>query len=250
MPDPPGRSLSRSDLSQSAVPRYLQLATLFRRRIETGQWKLGEQIPTVDDLATECGVARATIRQALGLLDAEGLISRFRAKGSFVTERPQDRLWLEVEMDWVGLLSSREGARIEILSDVSKTTPLFVPHPVGELAPSYRHLRRRHWRGEVPFLLADIYVDQRLVSKIPENAYSTLTALRLVSNIAGTQITDARQTMTIGTADLGIAEQMRVPLNAPIAHVNRTAIDQRGRIVMISNGIYRGDIVRVDVKLK
>ncbi|MFX6226298.1 GntR family transcriptional regulator, partial [Acinetobacter baumannii] len=51
------------DFSRSAVSRSLQLATLFRRRIESGQWPLGSQIPTVDDLASECGVARATIRQ-------------------------------------------------------------------------------------------------------------------------------------------------------------------------------------------
>src|SRR3546814_18407821 len=56
------------DFSRSAISRYIQLATLFRRRIESGQWPLGSQIPTVDRLADECGVARATIRQALDLL--------------------------------------------------------------------------------------------------------------------------------------------------------------------------------------
>ena len=33
------------DLNQSAVSRYLQLATLFRRRVETGEWAVGEQFP-------------------------------------------------------------------------------------------------------------------------------------------------------------------------------------------------------------
>jgi GntR family transcriptional regulator len=60
------------DLNRSAVSRYIQLATLFRRRVEQGAWKLGDQIPTVDELAAECGVARATIRHALDLLEEEG----------------------------------------------------------------------------------------------------------------------------------------------------------------------------------
>ncbi|HTI67715.1 MAG TPA: GntR family transcriptional regulator, partial [Caulobacteraceae bacterium] len=64
----------RADLTRSAVSRYIQLATLFRRRIESGQWPVGGQIPTVDDLAADCGVARATIRQALGTLEAEGFV--------------------------------------------------------------------------------------------------------------------------------------------------------------------------------
>src|SRR6478609_1695308 len=69
------------DLSRSAVPRHIQLTTLFRHRIEQGAWKTGQQIPTVDELAAECGVARATIRQAMDQLEVEGLIERFRAKG-------------------------------------------------------------------------------------------------------------------------------------------------------------------------
>ena len=39
------------DFSRTAVARYIQLASLFRRRIESGQWVPGQQIPTVDELA-------------------------------------------------------------------------------------------------------------------------------------------------------------------------------------------------------
>ena len=240
----------RAELTRSAIPRYLQLASLFRRRIQGGEWQQGAQIPTVDQLSGEYGVARATMRQALGLLEAEGLISRFRAKGTFVTEQPQDRLWLDVETDWKGLLTSRRGTQIEILLDEPKSVPTLVPHPIGELASSYRHLRRRHWREKVPFLLADLFIDNSLKGKIPENAFSTLTALKLVTNIAGTRIGDVRQTLTVGMADFETAELMNLALNEPVAYVSRTAVDQRGRIVMISNGIYRGDLIRVDTRLK
>ena len=33
------------DLDRSAVSRYIQLASLFRRRIETGDWAIGQQTP-------------------------------------------------------------------------------------------------------------------------------------------------------------------------------------------------------------
>src|SRR6516164_10479463 len=107
----------KPDLNRSAVARYIQLAMLFRARIEQGLWKVGQQIPTVDQLALECGVARATIRQALDQLERDGLIERFRAKGTFVRAGAGERLWCEVETDWSGLLRSREDAQIEILSD-------------------------------------------------------------------------------------------------------------------------------------
>jgi GntR family transcriptional regulator len=238
------------DLSRSAVSRYIQLATLFRRRIEQGTWKLGAQIPTVDELSAECGVARATIRQALDLLEGEGLIERYRAKGTFVRAAPAaNRLWCEVETDWNGLLRSREGAEIETLGDVSGIAD--APQAeIGRPAPLYRHIRRRHWRDGAPFLLADVYLDEKLSSKVTEEDLRTKTALRLVAGIPGVKISDARQTLTIGTADVETAAALKVPLNAPVAHVHRAAVDHRGVLVLVADGIYRGDVVRIDIKLR
>ena len=69
------------DLGRNMVPIYVQLVTIFRRLIANGQWALNAQIPTLDNLSEEFGVARATIRQAIGLLENEGLLRRFRRRG-------------------------------------------------------------------------------------------------------------------------------------------------------------------------
>lgn len=240
----------RADLSRSSVSRYIQLSTLFRRRIESGQWRVGQQIPTVEELSEEFGVARATIRQALGILEGEGLVSRYRAKGTFVNEAPQAQLWCEVKTDWSGLLRSREGAEIELLHEEQGSAPPQQHHPIGTLAPAYRHLRRRHGRDGKPFLLADVYIDERLAPKIPRAAFTSMTALKLASSAPGVKIEDARQTLTIGMADIETATLLDLPLNAPVCQVNRTAVDHKGRIVLIANGLYRGDVVRLDMKLK
>jgi len=238
----------QADLSRSAVARYIQLATLFRRRIETGAWTVDEQIPTVDELAAECGVARATIRQAVGLLEAEGLVERFRAKGTFVRRRPQEQLWCDVEADWQSLLSSRDGAKIEILAE--KPGRPLVHHPIGSLATHYRHLRRRHWLNSQPFLYADVFIDERLARKLGHEDFTEKTALRLAAGVPGTRIADARQTLTVSTADIETAALLDMSLNAPVCHVTRTAVDQHGKVVLVSNGVYRGEIVRFDLKLK
>lgn len=242
--------VNTADLNRSAVSRYIQLATLFRQYIQSGKWPVGDQIPTVSTLSADCGVAPATIRQAIGLLEDDGLIRRQRAKGTFVLRRPQDSLWCDVKTDWTGLLRSRDDAVIEILSDERGVVPQQVPHDIGELAPSYRHLRRRHWREDQPFLLADVYIDEAYAKKIPEEEFKTKTALRLVVGIPGIHIVDAWQTLTLGGADVETAEALQLPLNTPVAHVNRSAVDDRGRLVLIANGIYRGDVVKLDLKLK
>jgi GntR family transcriptional regulator len=224
------------DLSRSAVSRYIQLATLFRRRIDQGVWRHGEQIPTVDELAVECGVARATIR----------------AKGTFVRSAPAaNRLWCEVETDWSGLLRSREGAEIEVLGETPALAGTAIPPAtIGAVAPRYTHIRRRHWRDGPPFLMADVFLDERLRAKVTPADLRGKTALKLAASIPGVRISDARQALTIGTADVETATLLQVPLNAPVAHVRRAAVDQRGVLILVADGIYRGDVVRIDIKLR
>ena len=186
-------SRSVVDFDRSGISRYIQLSTLFRRRIETGVWKLGQQIPTVDALSTEFSVARATVRQALSILERDGLIVRRRAKGTFVTFRPQEALWCQIGTNWSGLLNAREDARIEILARDYTEELTGLIHDIGTHAPSYWHLRRRHWREEQPFLFAEVYIDRRLENRIPEEALTSKTSMRLVSDVAGVEVVQARQ---------------------------------------------------------
>ena len=238
------------DLNRSTVSRYIQLATLFRRRIEAGVWSEGARIPTVDELAAEYGVARATIRQALDQVEADGLIERFRAKGTFVRRAPAERLWCEVQTDWGGLLRSRDEAEIEILGMAGDAVPPSIPDGLGQAAPSYQHLRRRHSRRGQAFLLADVYLDARLWPLVPAEHLTTKTALSLVASIPDVAVVDARQTLTIGSADVEVAERLGMPLNGPVAHVSRAAVDAAGTVILVAHGTYRGDLVRIDVTLR
>jgi GntR family transcriptional regulator len=243
-----GRIQTAVDLNRSTVSRYIQLAMLFRHRIEAGVWEAGERIPTVDELAAEYGVARATIRQALDQVEAAGLIDRYRAKGTFVRRGPKERLWCEVQTDWSGLLRSRDGATIEVLDVAEGIQPPSIATSQGVTAPSYRRFRRRHWRDGQAFLLATVYLDERLWSKVTHDDLTTRTALNLVASLPGVHIADARQTLTIGSADVEIAAQLSIAVNAPVAFVDRIAIDAAGTVVLIAAGTYRGDLVRIDLK--
>ncbi|MFK8079669.1 MAG: GntR family transcriptional regulator [Granulosicoccus sp.] len=237
-------------LKKSNVSRYIQLASLFRNRIESGEWDVGDKIPNVEFLAKECGVATMTIRQSLDILQAEGLIERFRAKGTFVTERPNNDLWCEVETDWTGLLIARDNATIEILDDVRDVQLPKRSGYDGNVAPSYRHLKRRHLRDGIAFLLANVFIDERVCPDIPENAYTKMTAMRLIADIPGQKIVDAHQTVTIGAADLETSEALNISIGDPVAKVQRVAINQVGDLVLLANGVYRGDMMKISVKLR
>lgn len=237
-------------LQKSNVSRYIQLASLFRQRIESGEWDVGTRIPTVKELADQCGVATMTIRQALDIIEKEGLIERYRAKGTFVVEQPKRDLWCEVKTDWTGLLIARDNAVIEILSDERGAQLPRHEGNIGNPAPSYRHLRRKHTRDGQAFLLADVYVDERVCDLIPEENYTKVTAMRLIADLPGQTVVNANQVVTIGAADLDTSTQLNISIGEPVARVLRMAVNQNGDIIMLANGIYRGDMMKIEVKLR
>lgn len=247
-PEPAPRKTGRN-LRQQGVSRYLQLAGLFRSRIESGVWGMGERIPTVGELAEECGVARETVRQSLGILEQQGLIKRYRAKGTFVTGSIRSNLWCELHTDYFGLLQAREGAEIELVTETRRVS-ISDPVEFGIIQPAYRHLQRRHWRDGDPYMIADVYIDERLINRIPRAAFTSKTALKLVADIPGVEVADVEQIMTIGAADIQASEALQMPMNAPVAQVNRYALGGAGELIAFVRGVYRADVVRLSIKSK
>ncbi len=74
---PAARSRHRS------VAVYEELA----RRIGEGQLAAGARLPSEPELAAEMGVSRATLRDALRILEDDGLVRRMQGSGTFVTQR-------------------------------------------------------------------------------------------------------------------------------------------------------------------
>lgn len=77
----------------SPVPFYFQLAAALEHEIISGRWEAGARLPSEKDFCSHFEVSRTTLRQALGRLEQEGLVSRQKGRGTFVTgARP--RSWL------------------------------------------------------------------------------------------------------------------------------------------------------------
>jgi DNA-binding GntR family transcriptional regulator len=69
------------------LPPYLAMAADLRSRIERGELQPGEQVPSLDRLAREYDVSRATAQKALRVLRDEGTVETRPRWGTFVAER-------------------------------------------------------------------------------------------------------------------------------------------------------------------
>lgn len=70
---------------------YRALAATLREAILRGDYVAGTTLPKQDELAEEHGVNVKTVRNAVALLAAEGLVTPVRRRGTVVRERPPMR---------------------------------------------------------------------------------------------------------------------------------------------------------------
>ncbi|WP_138160518.1 GntR family transcriptional regulator [Peptoniphilus catoniae] len=66
-------------------PIYIQLLEDFKLKISSGEWKSGEKMDTVRNLAKVYGVNPNTVQRALSELEREGLAESNRTAGRFIT---------------------------------------------------------------------------------------------------------------------------------------------------------------------
>ena len=82
------------------------------------------EIATLEALEREFGVARVTVRQAIDLLQSEGLVKSFQGRGTFVTKAPDNDRWIQLATDWERLIAPiRDNVRTASLAGDGRPQP-------------------------------------------------------------------------------------------------------------------------------
>jgi len=63
-----------------------QIIEYIRQRIENGDWKVGEKIPSENTLTRELGVSRASVRDAIKYFAGQGLMQTYHGKGTYLVD--------------------------------------------------------------------------------------------------------------------------------------------------------------------
>ena len=99
-----------------------QIATQIRHRLLEGKLKTGEKLSTEFELAEQFGVSRASVREALKALEAEGLVERRKNGGTFVRRYSLSRILDSVEfprkMDhelFADMVEAREKLELQVV---------------------------------------------------------------------------------------------------------------------------------------
>src|SRR5436190_6526872 len=72
------------------MPLYVQLERSVKFAIATGKLRIGEQLPTVRQMAVELRINANTVAKVYAELERAGVVETRRGVGTFVSDRPAE----------------------------------------------------------------------------------------------------------------------------------------------------------------
>lgn len=237
-----------SNLKRSAIPLYTQIASSLRHEIEAGTWPVGSKLPSITQLADRFGVANQTMRQAVGLLEAEGLVLRRQGVGTVVQNNPRDLHWLKLPTDWPSLVGMLDKLNVRVMLVEASDR---MPRPrenEGKSKGAFKYVKRVHYLGDEPFCVIEFYLAAEIYMRAPRQ-FRNKTVIPILAQMKGIDIGTVLQSIGIDVADSETAKHLDIPLANPIARVRRSISDKKGNLIYVADALYRSDVIRVDMDL-
>ena len=235
-------------MGREGVSLYRQVAGLLRRKLEQGVWKVGDQLPTLEVLMLEYGVSRVTMRQAVALLEQEGLVQRGQGRGTFVTGDATSERWLMVPTEWQALIQHIVGLSGHFVTLEEGRQAPEIGATGGQPAKTYWHTRRVNYADGMPYSLTRIHLDERMRRKAPA-AYLSQAVLPLLAKHLGKNLGRATQMLEVATADIETARLLNLAVGTPVVQVQRVVVDTRDCVVYSAEVIYPASRLRIETKL-
>jgi len=220
------------------LPLYKQIKSLLVQRLQQGEWKPGEPIPSELELAARFQVSQGTVRKAVDELAAENLLVRRQGKGTFVATHQEPR----AQFRFLRLVPDR-GERVPTQSTFLECRRVRAPADVAQQlalrgGEGVVYLRRVLTAGGAPLVLDDIW--------LPAAPFRGLTPERLAEyrgplyglfeSEFGTRMIRAEERIRAVAAEQDVAALLQVAPGSPLLLVDRVSYTYRDQPVEVRRG--------------
>jgi GntR family transcriptional regulator len=226
-------------LAPSFSPLYRQIKALIIAKLQAGEWKAGESIPSELDLAKRFGVSQGTVRKAVDEMAAENILVRRQGRGTFVATHAEQK----VQYRFLRLMPDEGSESLErtLLDCRRQRAPAAIAKALqmrtGDAMVEVRRLLSS--KGE-PVVLDDIW--------LPGDLFKGLTTERLnlhrgpfyglFETEFGVQMIRAEEKIRAVAADAQSAPLLQVPVGAPLLSVERLSFTYGDKAVELRRGLY------------
>jgi GntR family transcriptional regulator len=239
-------------LMNIAAPKFLNVKLLLQARM-VRDMSPGDQIPSEPTLQQDFAVSRATIQQAMRLLEAEGWIRREQGRGTFYLGQPV----LQMQQETSELLQTMAEKTHVIKVEVRDKGVYLPPRKVAEIlgvseGKQVAYFERLGLVNGLPLLYVYTYVPIEFGAQLLEDvdAPTQLSFALQLEQKFGMEITEVQQTISAALADPTFANALDVSIGAPVLEGERTYFSSTQQPVLFTRSFYRADRHRFVVRLK
>lgn len=223
------------------TPIYKVIENDIKLKINQGELKSGDLVPSENELKDQYNVSRMTVRQALNNLVNDGYLFRHKGKGTFISQRKIEknihgvRSFTE-EMAATGRKVSNKilsFERVEATADIADK--LFLNE-----GDEVIHVERVRYGNNIPVLFEQLYIPGNLFKTIAkENLQGSF--YKYLENELGMQISYCIQSIEAISADSKVSVALEVNKNVPTLLIVRNTFLSNGRPFEYVKSFYRAD---------
>jgi len=208
-----------------ALPMYSKISSLLRNRIQSGQYELGQRLPTEDELVKEFGASKITIRHALSRLAEEGLIVRFRGRGTFVAEK----LALKEKFTFVNLHDIVRALEVSVIKSVEieklKVSETRIPREIMNFFnlsgdDTIARVQRIIWQDKTPVAFHEDYLTTNFARHITKkNLYRKRSIIKILKEKVGLVVGKGEMYFEAVSIDGDIAPLLHCQSLSPVINI-------------------------------
>jgi GntR family transcriptional regulator len=231
---------------RSGIPLYHQIQQRLLAQIESGEFKSGSLLPSIQQIAARMGVSQMTVRQAVRALCEMGVIYSRQGKGTFISG-------IKLERDFRQVLSFTEEALARGATPSSKVLLFRIQTPAKpvRVALSLNEedtvfcLRRVRYADGVPLGIESSCLPVKLCPKLMEKFDPSGSLYAELAEQHGIQFFVTDEIVEVGKASAADARLLRIPANSPVFQFTRLSYLENGTPAEHVRSIYRGDRYKV-----
>ena len=235
---------------KNRIPRYHQIAHSLRERIAEGRPAAGQRLDNQRSLAREFGVTLMTLRQALEVLERDGLITRRHGLGTFVSSPIVDYDILHLRTFAGDLSAKGERVATRFLGSRFAVADRWVSRELGlgRRARVFALERLRLVDGR-PMSLQLSYLPAAIGEEVAKADLAVTPLRQALSFKLGIEITAARETVSAVHLEAAAARELGCRPGIPAFRSDRVSIGPDGTPVVYDRVFIPGDRFRITRQL-
>ena len=217
-------------LSPGPIPLYHQLERELRERILAREFEPGALLPTEERICAQYGVSRITVRRALEALIADGLITKRRGVGTFVTQQAAGVRSVRLSGSLDEFLASAGALATQVLSLQEVVAPEAAVRGLqlrdGDNAT---RLELLSFLEGAPLGYSELYLPVSVGRQIqPMDVGEHLPVIRMIESKLGSRVVRAEQFIEADVAGKEAAKYLSLKPLTPLLKVTRIYYDMSG----------------------